>query len=127
MLPAAERLRKNHDFRVVFAQGRSFGGPFFSLRVRQTPEVPTSRAFGFSLSRKVGKAVLRNRLKRQLRDILRRLGPQLGFGFQLVCQVKPQAAEASYAELRQAMMVQCQRAGLMQPVATEPVLPQNDV
>lgn len=113
MLPASERLRKNKHFKQCFSRGRTWGGHFFVLRVQVLPEALAAREFGFSVSRKVGSAVVRNRLKRQLRDIVRRLRPRLLHGFRLVCVVKPLAAQATYAELAAAFLRQVQAAGLL--------------
>lgn len=113
MLPASERLRKNAHFKQCFLRGRAYGGLFFVLRVQVLPQSLALREIGFSVSRKVGSAVVRNRIKRQLRAVTRNFLPRLAHGFRLVCVVKPSAAQATYAELVAAFHRQAHTAGLL--------------
>jgi ribonuclease P protein component len=120
MLPATERLRADRLFKQVFAQGRSFGGPLVLLRVRRLTDEPGERAFGFSVSRKVGKAVTRNRVKRRLREAVRHLLPELAQGFHAVWVARPAAADAPYEALAAAVRAQLERAGLLPPAGCRP-------
>jgi ribonuclease P protein component len=52
------------------------------------------------VSRAVGNAVTRNRVKRRLRELVRDLGESLPSGSLLVVRALPRSAGASYAELR---------------------------
>ena len=75
MLPADQRLRKNEEFRLVYKRGRENVHPLAVLYVMrrvgnaavQNPE----RRIGFVVSKKQGNAVVRNRIKRRLREAMR--------------------------------------------------------
>jgi len=69
-LSRAERLSRRKDFERVFREGRRVDLPF--LRVVYAPNGLDRRRIGFAVSRKVGKAVVRNRIKRLLREAFRR-------------------------------------------------------
>lgn len=55
--------------------------------------------FGFIVSKAVGGAVLRNRIRRQLKAITYALVPQLPAGVDIVIRANPAAASASFSEL----------------------------
>ena len=113
MLKAAERLCKNPLFRQVFQGGRSFAEPLLALHIQRLPDSPLVRETGFSVSKKVGNAVVRNRTKRRLRAIVAGLLPGLPRGFRAVVVARPAAATASYQDLQAAMLRAYRRAGLL--------------
>lgn len=94
MLPKQYRLRHSRDFARVRRYGRSWGSPLLALYVLPTrsPELHV----GFSVSKKVGKAVIRNRVKRRMREAVRHELPQLRSGQDLVFIARPASAEAGY-------------------------------
>lgn len=136
-LPRANRLRRRKDFDRVYQKGfrkRSRHLTLVALRqetlrqeiLRQegssqvqagnpvNEPLPTAHDWsptrvGISISQKVSKrAVIRNRIKRQLRAAMRHLLPSFPYGWNLVIVVHPQAAECDYLqflrELEQLLM-----------------------
>ncbi len=106
MLPDAHRLRHPKDFKSVYAKGLHRKTPHFTLRALPRVSVPKqtlqSTRIGISISQKVSKkAVIRNRIKRQIRFALRQMLPQLSPGWDLVILVKPTATKCNYAEFLQ--------------------------
>ncbi|MCW3060131.1 MAG: ribonuclease P protein component [Capsulimonas sp.] len=77
MLPRYARLKRNRDFRAVYARRRLFHGGVLMLYVRPRTAAERSQGltaprFGFVISKKVSKrANIRNRIKRRLREICR--------------------------------------------------------
>lgn len=80
--------------------------------VRQA-ETPGPARAGIVAGKRVGGAVTRNRVKRRLREALRRELPRIPAGWDLVCGAKPLAAEASYAALAAELRALLARAGLL--------------
>ena len=118
MLPKEYRLRKNRDFRFVYGRGASCGSPFLSLvRVRSGP--PDRLRVGFSVSKKVGNAVVRNRVKRRMREAFREVLPSIAGGHKLIFVARPQAAQAEYRELLRDMKKLLKRARLLQSAPKE--------
>ena len=115
MLPQANRLKHRRDFQAVYQKGIRRSGRYFTLRgLRQRPQIqkkssqvssesmvvskPPTR-IGISISQKVSKkAVVRNRIKRQMRGALRHLLPRLSPGWNLAIVVRQTAVTCDYAE-----------------------------
>lgn len=91
------RLKRNRDFRVVFARGSSVANRFYVLYVIKKPQ-PSELRIGFSVSRKVGNAVSRNRVKRVLREVFRKWIPELPGSLDLVVIARKDAAPLGFAE-----------------------------
>jgi ribonuclease P protein component len=94
----ASRLRSPRDFARVRTSGRRVNGRLLSLGYAPgEPEAPAR--IGFSVSKRVGGAVVRNRVKRRLREAARHKVMSLAAGWDIVITARPAAAQASYAEL----------------------------
>jgi ribonuclease P protein component len=113
VLPAPERLRANPLFKQVFHGGRSYAEPLVVLHILRLPDSPHVRETGFSVSKKVGNAVVRNRTRRRLREAVRALLPGLPTGFRAVVVARSKAAEAPFADLAEAVRRAYVRAGLL--------------
>ncbi|MBI3232215.1 MAG: ribonuclease P protein component [Candidatus Doudnabacteria bacterium] len=97
MLPKAGRLAKDQEIKQVFVQGRGFFNPF--LAIKYFYKASASPRFAFVISTKVSKkAVVRNRLKRVLRELIRREQYKLVPG-DYVLILKPKAALISEAAM----------------------------
>ena len=109
MALAPERLRASGDFAAVMRGGRRVRHPLLTILARRT-DGPVTRV-GFATSKRVGGAVERNRLKRQLRVITRALSWHPGFDVVLVPQ--PVCASASFDEITRAVETSSERLGLL--------------
>ncbi|CAM3759619.1 ribonuclease P protein component [Alicyclobacillus pomorum] len=107
------RLKENKDFRRVFTRGKSVAGGQFVLYWLENKRTPYFRV-GFSVSKKVGNAVVRNRLKRRLRACFHELTPQLvetHMDFVVVC--RKSAADTTYEEMRTELSRLLRKAKIM--------------
>lgn len=105
------RLRRREDFAAVHRQGRSWADATLVLRSRRNA-LGSSR-FGFSISKRVGNAVVRNRIKRRLREATRNL--VLHGCWDVVVIARAPAAEADFKALRQSLLSLARRARLLDP------------
>ena len=114
MLPLAERLRSARQFQQVFAEGQSFadGGPGLVVLHVLARHESGERQCGFTVGKKVGNAVVRNRVKRRLREAYRAALPQLPRDFWAVVVARSRAATADHASLVRALTATLRRAGL---------------
>ncbi|MEG3438067.1 ribonuclease P protein component [Pannus brasiliensis CCIBt3594] len=93
-LPRVHRLRHRRDFQAVYEGGKRYHGSDLTVIARQDPPIdpPLPSRFGLSVSVKVSKkAVVRNRLKRQLRAVIRELLPEITAGWRAIVVVRPSA------------------------------------
>jgi ribonuclease P protein component len=104
------RLRKNKDFQYTYKKGRSFGHPLLVIIFRKTNQA-TARV-GFSITKKYGKAVQRNRIKRRLREIIRSRINRIKQGYDIVFAVRKDAKDACYKDLDDAVHILLKRAKL---------------
>lgn len=93
------RLRKRAEFIRVNQGGRQCARRFLVVYAleRETTGLPT-RA-GFTASRKIGKSTIRNRTRRMLREVFRRLHHELLPGFDVVINARMRIVNASLAEI----------------------------
>ena len=104
-----QRLRRRRDFAAVYRSGRAYARGPLALRIRPNPETDCPR-YGFAVSKRLGGAVTRNRIKRRLREAARRSGA--AGQVDIVVIARQGAQHASYRELDAVLSQLLRRAGL---------------
>ena len=114
--PKAKRLTRSPEFLRVKNDGAATRGGLMILGVLQTDvdEAIRFRA-GFVTSKRIGGAVVRNRVRRRLREIVRRHQHALRSGIWLVVIARAAAARASYAQLEDEWLRLARRAFILAP------------
>lgn len=103
MLPRANRLNKQKDFDGVFGRGKTKQDNFLVLRF--APNSLGSSRFGLVVSAKAAKkAVDRNRLRRQMSEIIRLNWKNIKPGFDLVLVAKAKILGAEYGQLKDSLL-----------------------
>lgn len=104
-------LKNNYEFRRLYYKGKSAAGPLLVLYVR--PNRRKENRLGLTVGVKIGKAVIRNRVRRRLREIYRLNERTLRRGVDLVVVARTGAVEASYRELEQEFLRLAGRLGVL--------------
>lgn len=102
VLPQQSRMRSPEEFKRTLRSGRRAGGVTLSGHLLlASGQVPTCAVpkVGFVVSRAVGSAVVRNRVKRRLRELMRGRIASLPGGCLLVLRAHPAAAGVRQADL----------------------------
>ena len=106
------RLRKSKDFAAVRREGRSWADRRLVLVARRTGGEHSR--FGFSVSKRVGNAAVRNRVKRRLKEAARvEFLPRLESGWDFVVIARKDAADADYHRLNHSLQRLFSRAKLL--------------
>lgn len=93
----------------MFQQGRHNSGRLLALR--SAPNQLAYSRFAYAVPKRVGTAVVRNKVRRRLREILRAL--PLEEGFDVVISVRAEAAQSSFYALKQEVETLTRRARLL--------------
>jgi ribonuclease P protein component len=104
-------LKKNLEFIKVFRKGKCCRGSFLYLYALQN-NLPCNR-LGISASRKVGKSVTRNRIKRLIRENYRLNEHNMRAGFDIVFTAKPGLIMPCYKDVQRELLFLAKKADLI--------------
>jgi ribonuclease P protein component len=95
-------LKRRGEFKKVFEQGLKFSSRH--LIIYAQPNGLSHGRLGLSVSRKVGKAVIRNRVRRRIREIFRKEIAERPVRFDFVVVAKNSSPEAGFTDLRSGIL-----------------------
>jgi len=107
----ARRIASAADFAIVRQQGRAYRDAGLVLLVRANGGDCTR--FGFVTSKRLGGAVVRNRLRRLMREAARNSAAEMEPGFDVVAIATKAAVGLGYQEIRESFRSLSRKAGLM--------------
>ena len=105
-------LKQNHEFRRLYAKGKSAVSPYFAIYCRQTRR-PYSR-LGITTGVKLGKAVKRNYARRRIRELYRTNEDKLLPGYDVVVVARYHILTGQYAEAQRSFLQLMKKLGLLQ-------------
>jgi ribonuclease P protein component len=127
--PRRGRLSRSAEFERVYRHGRSSANRHLVLYSFPNPSAEKPR-LGLSVSRKVGGAVDRNRVKRLLREAFSKVEDDLGSGHDLVVVARPEARELAEREglagMDASLAELVERAGLRRGSVAAPPVASSD-
>ena len=112
-LPKNRRLRRSPEFRRVFKRGTTARDKLISITAAAEQPQSCESRFGLSVSKRVGGAVVRNRVKRRLKHVAKASGPKAGWDY--VITARPPAADADSRQLAGSMAYLLKELGLDAP------------
>lgn len=108
----SNRLTKREYFDKVYRYGKSAANHQFVLYYMPQPAQDTFR-LGVSVSKKLGNAVVRNRIRRLMKEIVRLNADRFPAGYDLIVIARKPVVEMSYQELEKSMLHVLKRASLL--------------
>ncbi len=109
-LRKSERLRKRKEIQDIIRQ-RPLGGDLFLIHLKES-YFPYSR-MAVLVRRKVGSAVVRNKVKRRVREVFRRAKGQFQTSVEMVIRPKPPVREATFKEIVEDLATIFYRQGII--------------
>lgn len=104
------KLTQNQEFRVVYRRGKSYSNGLLVLYIYKTKN-DYSR-LGISVSKKVGKSVVRNRVKRLVKESYRLNFDKIKKGYDLIFIARTSSSNKSYTSIENSLINLVKRAGL---------------
>ena len=104
-------LKKNSDFRRLYSRGKSAVTPYMVVYCRRSKE--KNNRLGYTVSTKLGHAVVRNKIRRRLREIYRLHESQFRPGWDLVVVARSRAVDAPYKKLEGAYLSLAEKLDLL--------------
>ena len=97
-----ESLKKNHQFRFVYQNGKSYANKYLVMIIKENG-LDRNR-IGISVSKKVGNSVVRHRVTRLIRESYRLHESVFNSGLDIVVVARNSAAEVGYFEIEKALL-----------------------
>ena len=113
--PKRQRLTRSSEFGLVKAQGKVQRGRVLILGVLELSADTQPLRVGLVTSKRVGSAVVRNRVRRRLREIVRHHQHASRRGIWVVVIARRAAAAASYRDLEDEWLRLAKRASILRP------------
>lgn len=104
-------LKKNYEFKRLYNKGKTAVTPYMVVYALKAPR--GRRRVGYTVSTKLGKAVVRNRVRRRLREIYRLNSDRLIDSADIVIVARSRCIEAEYARMERAFLHACAELGLI--------------
>lgn len=111
-------LKENRIFRRLYAKGKSAVSPALVLYCRRNGR--KENRFGITAGTKLGHAVVRNKVRRRLREIYRLNEDKLLPGYDIVVVARVRAVHSRYADLEKQFLRLAKKLQLLRPPETPP-------
>ncbi|MDI3480858.1 MAG: ribonuclease protein component [Tepidanaerobacteraceae bacterium] len=92
------RLTKNFEFKNVYRAGKRLSCPYFNVYIKEN-DLKTAR-LGVSISKKIGKSVVRNRIKRRIKELFRHNIENIKKGIDIIISIKKDISKMDYKDLK---------------------------
>jgi ribonuclease P protein component len=97
-----ETIKKNEDFKTIYKRGRSYVGAYLVLYSYKSDD--STKQFGITVSKKVGNAVKRNRIRRLLKEAIRLNDVKIPAGYTYVIVSRVRASNATYQDIEKNLL-----------------------
>lgn len=104
-------IKRNHEFRRLYQKGKSAVSPCLAVYCRKNR--CGKNRIGLTVGTKVGKAVIRNRVRRRIKEAYRMNEAKYTLGWDIVVVARVKAAHVRYRELERSLLKLSDKLGLL--------------
>ncbi|MFW5998422.1 MAG: ribonuclease P protein component [bacterium] len=105
-----ETLKKTRQFKKVYENGKSYATP--NLVLYRLSNKKEYNRFGFSISKKIGNAVIRNKLRRRIKEIIRHNEKYIRNGYDLVFIARKPVVNLDFFHLKKNTIYLFKKSGI---------------
>lgn len=105
-------IKRNHEFQRLYAKGNQKAAPVIAMYCRSRQD--GVNRLGLTVGKKVGGAVVRNKVRRRIREVYRNHELELRSGLDLVIVARVRAAFSSYEEIEQSFLKLADKLSLLE-------------
>ncbi|HOE56977.1 MAG TPA: ribonuclease P protein component [Bacillota bacterium] len=109
-MTALQKLRKNYEFKKVYNEGKYYVDKYVVMYI-----IKNNAAFnriGFSVSKKIGNSVVRNKIRRQMKEIYRGFANNTKSGHDIVFTARAGIGSVNFSVIENSMITILKRAKL---------------
>lgn len=107
-----EAIKLNKEFKSLYYRGGCYVSKRVVIYLRKNKYNKDINRLGLTVSKKIGNAVVRNKVRRRLKEIYRLKEDMLPSGYDFVIVARSTAADATYAELDKDMNYILRKSGI---------------
>ena len=111
-MKTTQSINRNYIFRRVYAKGKSTADGYLVVYV--LPANSQEKRLGITVSKKVGKAVVRNRIRRLIKENFRLNEQRIKTGYYIVIVARKKAATANFAQIQSSFLNLANKSGILQ-------------
>lgn len=93
------RLRTNIDFNETYKHGKNYWNKYLVIYVYKVPKRKEYTRVGYTITKKIGNAVVRNQIRRRMKEIMRLHFPNIKEGYDIIFIPKKNIVNISYDQL----------------------------
>ena len=106
-----ERIKKNSQFRFIYSRGKSYSNDKLVLYIFRNKK--NINRIGLSVSKKVGKSVVRNRIKRLIKESYRLNKNMYKTGYDLIFIARGKSKDAKFTDIEKSVIYLMKKGGLL--------------
>lgn len=107
------KIQKNYDFRTVYSRGKVFSNKLFVLYIYRNKKNIEFNRLGISISKRVGKSVIRNKIRRRIYEVYRLNLHNLKQGYDIVFIARVGLNDKAYLEFERGMFNLLKKSSIM--------------